>query len=132
MPRLTSETFGGGDQSWLGSTHGIGNARTETIDISAFTKATHYPDGYIPSGMPLAKVGGLMVPYDSTAGTTTGAGVLSGHLFTDFKVSGTADLPAPVIDHGRVKTSKIAALLTALANFAAPTGAKNASTIVYI
>lgn len=129
MPRLTSETFGGGDQSWLGSAHGIGNARTETIDISAFTKATHYPDGYIPSGMPLAKVGGLMVPYDPTAGTTVGAGILAGHLFTDFKVSGTADLSAPVLDHGRVKTAKITAIL---ANFAAPAAVKNATTIVYI
>ncbi|MDR6574350.1 hypothetical protein J2X60_003009 [Curtobacterium sp. 320] len=132
MPRLTSETFGGGDQSWLGSAHGIGNARTETIDISAFTKATHYPDGYIPSGMPLAKVGGLMVPYDPTAGTTTDAGILAGHLFTDFKVSGTADLPAPVLDHGRVKTAKVKTILAALANFAAPSAAKNATTIVYI
>jgi hypothetical protein len=129
MPRLISETFGGGDQSWLGSTHGIGNARTETIDISTFTASTHYPNGFIPSGFPLAKVGGLMVPYDPTAGTTTGAGILAGHLFTDFKVSGTADLPAPVLDHGRVKTAKITPIL---ANFAAPAAAKNATTIVYI
>ena len=52
MPRLTSEAFGGGDQSWLGSSHSIANCRTETLDISAFNKATHYPDGYIPSGTP--------------------------------------------------------------------------------
>ncbi len=47
MPKLRTETFGGGDQSWLGSAHGIGNCRTETIDISAFTASTHYPNGYI-------------------------------------------------------------------------------------
>lgn len=129
MPRLTSETFGGGDQSWLGSAHGIANARTETIDISAFTAATHFPNGFIPSGMPLAKVGGLMVPYDPTAGKVDGAGVLAGHLFTDLKVAGALDLSAPVLDHGRVKTPKIVAIL---ANFAAPAAAKNATTIVYI
>jgi hypothetical protein len=129
MPRLTSETIGVGDQSWLGSTHGIGNARTETVDISAFTPATHYPQGYIPSGFPVAKVGGLLVPYDVTAGTTAGAGILAGHLLTDFKVSGTADLPTAVLDHGRVKASKIAQIL---ANFVAPSTAKNATTIVYI
>lgn len=129
MPRLTTETIGVGDQSWLGSTHGIRNARTETVDISTFTAATHYPKGYIPSGFPVAKVGDKLVPYDPTAGTTSDAGVLAGHLLTDFKVSGTADLPAAVLDHGRVKTAKITAIL---ANFAAPAAAKNATTIVYV
>ena len=62
MPRLTSEAFGGGDQSWLGSSHSIANCRTETLDISAFTKATHYPDGFIPSGTPVCKTGGVLVP----------------------------------------------------------------------
>jgi hypothetical protein len=136
MPRIQSETIGTGDLSWLGSTHGISNARTETIDISAFTAATHYPGGYIPSGFPLAKVGGLMVPYDPTAGTTANAGMLAGHLLTDFKVvggSGGVDLAAPVLDHGRVKASKIAGLLASLSTFVAPqVPAKNATTIVYI
>jgi hypothetical protein len=129
MPRLTSETFTGGDQSWLGSAHGIANARTETVDISAFTAGTHYPLGYIPSGFPVAKVGGLLVPFDPTVGTVTGAGVLAGHLLTDFKVSGAADLPAALLDHGRVKTAKVVSIL---ATFVAPIAAKNATTIVYI
>lgn len=66
MPRLKTETIGSGDQSWLGSAHGIENCRTELLNISAFTAATHYPDGYIKSGQPVAKVGGLLVPYDDT------------------------------------------------------------------
>jgi len=136
MPRLASETIGSGDLSWLGSLHGIGNARTETIDISAFTAATHFPNGYIPSGFPLAKVGGLMVPYDPTVGVTTNAGVLAGHLLTDYRVVGGSagtDTAAPVIDHGRVKASKVAGLLAALSTFVAPqVPAKNATTIVYI
>lgn len=129
MPRLTSETIGGGDQSWLGSTHGIGNARTETVDISTFTAGTHYPNGYIPSGFPVAIVAGLAVPYDVTVGTTTGAGILAGHLLTDVRVSGTADIPAPVLDHGRVKVAKVATVLT---GFVKPIAAKDSSTIVYI
>jgi hypothetical protein len=129
MPRFATENITVGDQSWLGSTHGLANARTETVDISAFTAGTHYPLGYIPSGFPVAKVGGLLVPFDSTVGTVTGAGVLAGHLATDFKVSGTADLPAALLDHGRVKTAKIVAIL---AGFVAPIAAKNATTIVYI
>lgn len=132
MPRLSSETIGAGDQSWLGSTHGIGNARTETIDISTFTAADHYPQGYIPSGTPLAIVSGLAVPYDITIGTTTGAGILAGYLLTDQKVVGTTDFAAPVIDHGRVKTAKIAAILTIWSTFVKPIAAKNATTIVHV
>lgn len=129
MPRFTSETFASGDQSWLGSTHGLANARTETVDISAFTAGTHYPTGVIPSGFPVAKVAGLLVPFDSATATVTGAGILAGHLATDFKVGGAADLPAALLDHGRVKTAKVVAIL---AGFVAPVAAKNATTIVYI
>lgn len=129
MPRLKLETLGAGDQSWLGSTHGIANARTESVNLSAFTAGTHYPNGYIPSGFPVAKVSGLLVPYDPTAGTTTGAGILAGHVLTDQSVVGTGNFPVPVLDHGRVKTAKVTPLL---ANFAAPSTAKNATTIVYI
>lgn len=131
MPRLTSETVGGGDQSWLGSTHGIHECRTETVDVSAFTEATHYPDGYIPSGTPVAKVGGLLVPYDSTEATTTNAGVLAGFIFTDQSVVGTGDFPAPLLDHGRVKSAKVPDGATA---FTAPVAAakRAASTFVFI
>jgi len=129
MPKLQQETFGSGDQTWLGSAHGIRNARTGIIDISAFTKSTHYPDGYIPSGFPVAVVNDLLVPYDPTVGTTTGAGILAGHILTDQKVVGTADFAAPLLDHGRVKVAKVASIL---ANFAKPIPAKNATTIVYI
>lgn len=107
MPRLKTESFGTGDMSWLDSDHGLRNARTEVLDISTFTAGTHYPNGYIPSGTPLAKVGGMVVPYTSAEATTTGAGVLDGHLLTDQQVVGTNDFAVPVIDHGRVKTAKV-------------------------
>lgn len=129
MPKLRTENLGPGDQSWLGSTHGIRNARTGIIDISTFTAGTHYPDGYIRSGTPVAFVGGVYVPYDVTAGTTTGAGILAGHVLTDQRVNGTDDFGAPILDHGRVKVDKIAAFY---ANFAKPLAAKNATTIVYV
>ena len=40
-----------------------------TLDLSKFTKATHYPDNYIPSGVPLGKVTatGKYGPYDNAA-----------------------------------------------------------------
>lgn len=131
MPRLKSETLGAGDQSWLGSSHGITECRTELLDISTFTAGTHYPNGFIPSGTPVAKVGGVLVPYDSTEATTTNAGVLAGHLFTDQSVVGTNDFAVPVLDHGRVKSAKVPVGVQA---FTVPVAAakRAAMTIVYI
>ena len=107
MPRLSRETYGPGDQTWLGSTHGIYECRTEVLDISTFTEADHFPDGYIPSGTPVAKVSGKLVPYTSAEGTTTNAGVLAGFLFTDQPVVGTVDFGVPLLDHGRIKTANV-------------------------
>lgn len=107
MPRLKTETLGTGDMSWLASSHGIRNCRTATLDISTFTAGTHYPNGYIPAGTPVALASGLLVPYTSAEGTTTGAGILAGHLFTDQRVVGTNDFAVPLLDHGRVKTAKV-------------------------
>ena len=132
MPRLRTETFGAGDQSWLGSTHGIANARTEVVNVSAFTAATHFPNGYLPSGFPVAKVGGALVPYVVDEATVTGAGVLAGHLLTDQPIAtGASNFAAPLLDHGRVKAAKVASL--ALTGFVKPVAAaKNATTIVHI
>lgn len=100
MPRLVSETFGSGDQSWLGSSHGIHNCRTVTIDRSSLTAATHYPDGYVRSGQPLAIVGGLAVPYNSAG--ADGSQVLAGFLLADASMAGTEDVPAALLWHGRI------------------------------
>lgn len=127
MPKLRSESFDAGDFRWLGSAHGIWNCRTETLDISAFTAGTHYPDGYIPSGTALAIVGGLAVPFNS--GAADGSEVLAGFLFTDTKVHAglTEDIPVPLLDHGRVKTDNLPLAWTA------PTSAANdATTCVFI
>jgi len=128
MPRLRTEAFGSGNLAWIGSAHALGNARTETIDVSAFTAGTHYPDGYIRSGQPVAKVAGLLVPYDATEGTVTGAGILAGHVLFDQAVVGTADFAAPLYDHGRVKAALVPG------TFVKPAAAAklSATTIVYI
>jgi hypothetical protein len=143
MPRLKSETFGTGDQSWLGSSHGIHECRTEVLDISAFTEATHYPDGYIPSGTPLSKVTstaggaevGKYVVYDPNFDTDTatagiqsdGRDVLAGFLLTDQPVvAGSGDFGAPLLDHGRVKVDKVPG------TFTQPPAANDSTTIVYI
>jgi hypothetical protein len=54
-------------RSWLLSQHGTdpGTTPSITLDVSAFTAGVHYPNGYIPSGAPLAKItaNGLYGPY---------------------------------------------------------------------
>ena len=128
MPRMQTENYGSGDITWLGSTHGINNARTEMLDVSAFTAGTHYPDGYIVSGTPVAKVGGALVPYDATEGTVTGAGILAGFVLFDQKVVGTTDFAVPLIDHGRVKVANVPV------TFVKPAAAakSSATTIVFV
>lgn len=107
MPRMKTEDFGGSDMSWLLNDDSIDKSRTELVDISTFTKNTHYPDGYILSGTPVAKVGGVLVPFDTTVGTTTGAGVLAGHITTDQSTDGVADFAAPLLAKGQVVASKV-------------------------
>jgi hypothetical protein len=63
--------------------------------------------------------------------TTTGAGVLAGHLLTDQPVVGSNNFAAPLIDHGRVKAAKVP---TGTDAFTAPVAAakRAVNTIVYI
>lgn len=76
-----------GNQRWLGSQHGTDNADTVTLDFSLFTAGTHFPNGFIPSGMSLGKVTatGVFGPYSDAA--VDGRTVLVGHLYQDVKVS---------------------------------------------
>lgn len=129
MPKLRTETFGAGDQSWLGSLHGIGNCRTVTPDLTAFTANTHYPDGYLKSGIPLAIVTTnsqkRAVPYVS--GGTGGTGVLAGFLLNDEPVVGSQVQPTAMLDHGRIRTSRLPVAFTA-----PTTTPTNATTCVFI
>ncbi|KDQ65689.1 head decoration protein [Streptomyces sp. NTK 937] len=79
---LKVESFTQDRRDWLGSAHGTDAPVSVTLDISKFTKATHYPDGYIKSGIPLGKVttGGKYGPYDDAA--SDGRQTLVGFLFT--------------------------------------------------
>lgn len=54
------------DQSWLGSAHATDTAETVTLDITKFDLVTAFPNGFIPSGVCIAKVAatGKYGPYD--------------------------------------------------------------------
>jgi hypothetical protein len=100
-------------RSWLLSQHGTdpGTTPSITLDVSAFTAATHYPNGYIMSGIVLAKLdaGGKYVPYVDAG--TGGAGVARGVLFSSVKVPNLADLTkdvgAALLVHGFVDPAKL-------------------------
>ena len=82
-----------------------------TLDISSFTAGTHYPNGFIPSGVPLGKITatGLYGPYDNAA--ADGREVCRGHLGISTKVPNPADTTkdagAPLVFAAVVKESKL-------------------------
>jgi hypothetical protein len=106
---VRSETWGVEDRSWLGSAHGTEATRTITLDVSAFTEATHYPDGYIPSGTVVGRITatGLYGPYDDAL--ATGQQVAAGFLFNSIPIKGTADVGAPLLEHGMVIEDRLPA-----------------------
>lgn len=98
---VRTESFGVDDQTWLGSAHGTSNARTVTLDLSAFTEGTHYPNGYFPSGLPLGEItaSGLFGPYDN--GALDGRETLAGFLLVAIDAN-TGDVVGALFEHGRV------------------------------
>lgn len=108
---LTSESFLQGDQTWLGSEHGTTNGRSVTIVTSSLTPATHFPNGFIPSGMPLAQYtsganAGKYTVYAS--GGSAGAGTLVGFLLDSVPVRiPGADAVGALLDHGRIVLAKL-------------------------
>jgi hypothetical protein len=97
-------------RSWLLGPHGTEPGATPscTLDIAKFTAGTHYPNGYIPSGIVLGEVTatGLMGPYnpDGTDGTETAVG----HLFSSVTVNpGSTKVGGAYLVHGFVRRSKL-------------------------
>jgi hypothetical protein len=86
----TTETFGNVSHTWLGSARGRTSAQTASLKVSAFTPNTHYPNGYFPDGLPLAKAtsganAGFYVPLAARPNegqTVTITGTPTGGTFT--------------------------------------------------
>lgn len=107
---IKRESFGQDDQSWLGSAHGTNAAQTITLDASTFTKATHYPEGWLKSGLPLMNLGnGKFGLHTGVATEPEETPALAGFLFTTVRVPEDAATPvgAAILEHGRVKTAKL-------------------------
>ncbi|MET7939629.1 head decoration protein [Streptomyces sp. NPDC005302] len=109
---LITESFSQDKRDWLFSDHGTDIALSATLDVSKFTAGTHYPDGYIKSGIPLGKIttGGKYGPYDDAA--SDGRQTCVGFLFTSVEVVTRrgATLPSAVASmlvHCAVKEAKL-------------------------
>lgn len=102
MPGLKRTTTGEGDQRWLASTHALENARTGVLDVSAFTEATHYPDGYFPAGFE------LNIADESALTPWTGAeGEKLGYLATSQTELDGEDLNVPYLWHGAINVAYV-------------------------
>lgn len=87
-------------RDWLLSQHGTdpGSNRGITIDASLFTAATHFPNGYLPSGTVINSSGG---PY-------SGSGAAAGILFGSLRIAtATSKVGGALVNHGYVNTSKL-------------------------
>jgi hypothetical protein len=109
----TEATFLNDDKSWLRRREGIDDAESITLDLSLFTKATHFPNGFIPSGMTLGKVAatGLYGPYNNAlGGGTADQGVFRGHLLSAVEVrptNETGKAGAALFWRGTVRESRL-------------------------
>lgn len=79
MPGLTSSSYGSGDQRWVGSAHGLREARSGYGLVAKFEdKIT---DGYIPSGTAVnAAVENDLEPWTGAAGEVLGFTVQNRHV----------------------------------------------------
>lgn len=68
---ITTTNHQAENRSWLLGPHGTESGATPsvTLDLALFTKAEHFPNDYVPSGIVLGKVAstGLYGPYDAAA-----------------------------------------------------------------
>jgi hypothetical protein len=81
---------------YLGTADQPGFTRNVKVDISAFTANTHYPNGFIPSGVPVGIITAqssaaltVVGPYDNAA--ADGTEVCLGLLFGNVKVPDLLD-----------------------------------------
>lgn len=94
---IKRESWGAGDQTWIGSRHGTNNAQTVTLDVASFSA---FGDT-IPSGVPLKRLGsGKYAPVTEVGDT------LAGFLFTDQPKTGTVQVAA-MLWHGLIRVANL-------------------------
>ena len=89
---ITSKKYGGGDDSWLGSRHGVVNAESGTLDAAKFEGDD------VLSGTPVVKDGDKLAHAGSAAP--------EGFVIGDHSIK-NGDAIVPVLWHGRIKTQNL-------------------------
>jgi hypothetical protein len=94
MPGLTTKTLGTGDYTWMYNTRGIRDGVSGVLDISTFTLATHFPNGFVRCGTPV-KINDLdvIVPWTDAAGNKLG------FVGGDYETDGVEDVNVHIITH---------------------------------
>lgn len=93
------------DQRWIGSRHALEDAITGTLAVSAFTAGTHYPDGYIPSGLPVnAADTANLAPYTGAAGEVLRFIKDNHQVVVNDAGDVPADIQVAILWHGLIKT----------------------------
>lgn len=121
------------NRDWLASLHGTDQTETITLDLSKFTANTHYfastdtdqPYSRIASGIPVGKItaSGLFAPWNPAA--ADGTQVLAGLVFAEALFApGVTKVPAALLWHGVVKTSKVPGGIDTTKVTWSPTGAQ--------
>lgn len=104
-------------RSWLLSPHGTEFTPSVNLDVSTFTAATHYPNGYLLSGIVLGKITatGKYGPYADTAtdGTSTAVGILFSSVQVPNLFDLTKDTNGAILIHGFVDPEKLPLLAVA-------------------
>lgn len=118
MPGLKTTTYGSGDYSWMRNTDGLDEAVTGAAPLAGFTAGTHYPNGYLPSGLPV-RVDEL----DNIRPWADVAGARLGFLKGDFKVtgaSGDTQVNVAFVTRGNINVAKLPVAFTAPTTAAQP------------
>jgi len=106
------------DQRWIGSRHALESAITGTIRVADFTKATHYPNGYLPSGLPVNGADKSAVkPFTGAAGEVLRFLKDNHQVVVNAQGDAPADIQVALLWHGLIKTDFVPG------DFTAPTGA---------
>lgn len=101
------------DQRWIaaGGLRAFQDNDTITLDRSAFDLVTDFPNGFIPSGVVLAKItaSGLYGPYDDAGagGLEVAVGFLAVTVAAPTEAAATQDIAAALYWHGEVVESML-------------------------
>lgn len=110
---LTTTSYGVDNQGWVGSRHGINSARPVTINLASFTAGTHYPEGWLLSGIPLGIITASSQYGLFDGAAVDGRSVLRGFLLTSVKATGSP--VGAMLSHGMVVLSKLPVTVAASA-----------------